>query len=297
MTDFIIETSRLTKSFKGQPALRELDLRVPVGSLFGFLGRNGAGKTTTIKTLLGLLRSDSGTAEVFGIPVTDADRSVGIRRRIGFVTEDKELYPYMTVEQIIRFTRPFFPKWREDLERRYSRMFELPPKRKVSDLSKGTRSKLMLLLAISRGAELLILDEPTDGLDPAATEDVLRELVAIAASSGTTMFFSSHQLAEVELIADHIGIIDQGRMIVAGSLDDMKARYQRLQVVFANSVALPERWVDGVESVRQEGRVVSILASRNTDAIVEQARSLPGTAVERFPVTLKEIFLEHVRSN
>ncbi len=159
------------------------------------------------------------------------------------------------------------------------------------------RSKLMLLLAISRGAELLILDEPTDGLDPAATEDVLRELVAIAASSGTTMFFSSHQLAEVELIADHIGIIEQGKMIVTGSLDDMKAQYQRLQVVFTNSVQMPSRWVDGVEFVRQEGRVVSILASHNVDAIVEQARGLPGTAVERFPVTLKEIFLEHVRNN
>ena len=296
MTDFIIETSQLSKSFKGQPALRGLDLRVPVGSIFGFLGRNGAGKTTTIKTLMGLLRSDSGTAEVFGIPVTDADRSSAIRCRIGFVTEDEELYPYMTVEQIIRFTRPFFPKWRDDLEQRYLKMFSLPPRQKIPSLSKGMRSKLMLL-GISRGAELLILDEPTDGLDPAATEDVLRELVAIAASTGTTMFFSSHQLAEVELIADHIGIIDQGRMIVAGSLDDMKAEYQRLQVVFADSVALPARWVEGVESVRQEGRVVSILASRNADAIAEQARSLPGTVVERFPVTLKEIFLEHVRSN
>lgn len=297
MSEFIIETNQLCKSFKGHPALRGLDLQVPAGSIFGFLGRNGAGKTTTIKTLMGLLRSDSGTARVFGIPVTDADRSVEIRRRIGFVTEDKELYPYMTVEQIIRFTRPFFPKWRDDLERHYLRMFELPPKRKIPDLSKGMRSKLMLLLAISRGAELLILDEPTDGLDPAATEDVLRELVAIAASEGTTMFFSSHQLTEVELIADHIGIIDQGRMIVAGSLDDMKARYQRLQVVFANAVQMPTRWADGVESVRQEGRVVSILASRNVEAIVEQARALQGSAVERFPVTLKEIFLEHVRSN
>ncbi len=297
MTDYIIETSQLTKSFKSQQALRGLDLCVPAGSIFGFLGRNGAGKTTTIKTLMGLLKSDSGTAHVFGTPVTDADRSVEIRRRIGFVTEDKELYPYMTVDQIIRFTRPFFPKWRDDLERRYVKMFERPPTRKIPDLSKGMRSKLMLLLAISRGAELLILDEPTDGLDPAATEDVLRELVAIASSEGTTMFFSSHQLAEVELIADHIGIIDHGKMIVAGSLDDMKAQYQRLQVVFANSVEMPARWADGVESVRQEGRVVSILASHNVDAIVEQARALPGTAVERFPVTLKEIFLEHVRSN
>jgi ABC-2 type transport system ATP-binding protein len=297
MTDFIIETSQLCKSFKDKAALRGLDLRVPAGSIFGFLGRNGAGKTTTIKTLMGLLRADSGGARVFGNPVADADRSVEVRRRIGFVTEDKELYPYMTVEQIIRFTRPFFPKWRDDLEQRYLQMFELPPKHKIPHLSKGMRSKLMLLLAMSRGADLLILDEPTDGLDPAAIEDVLRELVAVAASSGTTMFFSSHQLAEVDLIADHIGIIDQGKMIVAGSLDDIKARYQRLQVVFPDPAGLPARWADGVESVRQEGRVVSILASHNIDAVVEQARSIPGAVVERFPVTLKEIFLEHVRSN
>jgi ABC-2 type transport system ATP-binding protein len=302
MTDFIIETSQLTKSFKGHQALRGLDLQVPMGSIFGFLGRNGAGKTTTIKTLTGLLRSDSGSASVFGIPVEDKNHSVDIRRRIGFVTEDKELYPYMTVEQIIRFTRPFFPKWRDDLERRYLRMFELPLAKKIPDLSKGMRSKLMLLLAIARGAELLILDEPTDGLDPAATEDVLRELVAVAASEGTTMFFSSHQLAEVELIADHIGIIDKGKMIVTGSLDDMKARYQRVTVVFrdvafGDLVQTPARWVEGVESVREEGRMVSILASHNVEAIVEQARSIPGAAVERFPVTLKEIFLEHVRSN
>jgi ABC-2 type transport system ATP-binding protein len=297
MTDFIIETNQLCKSFHNHPALRGLDLRVPAGSIFGFLGRNGAGKTTTIKSLMGLLRCDSGSAHVFGKPILDADHSVEIRRRIGFVTEDKELYPYMTVEQLIRFTRPFFPKWRHDLERHYLQMFELPPARKIPDLSKGMRSKLMLLLAISRGAELLILDEPMDGLDPAAVEDVLRELVTIAASSGTTMFFSSHQLSEVELIADHIGIIDQGKMIVSGSLDDMKLHYQRLQMVFADPVKLPKQWVDGVESIRQEGRVVSILASRNADAIVNQGQSIPGTVVERFPVTLKEIFLEHVRSH
>lgn len=297
MTDFIIETSQLCKSYKGKAALRGLDLRVPAGSIFGFLGRNGAGKTTTIKTLMGLLRADSGSAHVFGGPVTDADRSVDIRRRIGFVTEDKELYPYMTVEQVIRFTRPLFPKWRHDLERRYLEIFELPLESKIPELSKGMRSKLMLLLAISRGADLLILDEPTDGLDPAAIEDVMRELVTIAATSGTTMFFSSHQLAEVDLIADHIGIIDQGRMIVSGSLDDIKARYQRLRVVLANSAELPTRWENGVESVKQEGRVVSLLASGNVDAIVEQAKSIPGAVVEQYPVTLKEIFLEHVRSN
>jgi ABC-2 type transport system ATP-binding protein len=283
MSEFILETNQLCKSFKGRPALQGLDLAVPAGSIFGFLGRNGAGKTTTIKTLLGLLHSDSGSAHVFGLPVADAD--------------DKELYPYMTVEQIIRFTRPFFPKWRTDLERRYLDMFDLPPKRKIPDLSKGMRSKLMLLLAISRGADLLVLDEPTDGLDPAATEDVLRELVAIAAEAGTTMFFSSHQLAEVELIADHIGIIDRGRMVATGSLDDMKARYQRIQVVLPDATEPPTHWVEGVVSTRREGRVVSILASHNADAIAEQALAMRGTTVERFPVGLREIFLEQVRSN
>ena len=110
------------------------------------------------------------------------------------------------------------------------------------------------------------------------------------------MFFSSHQLAEVDLIADHIGIIDRGKMIVTGSLDDLKANYQRMQIVLGDSTQPPAHWPEGVESVRQEGRVVSLLASHNTDAIAAEAQSIPGATVERFPVTLKEIFLEHVRS-
>lgn len=294
---FAIEASALRKSFGGRPALDGLDLRVPAGSIFGFLGRNGAGKTTTIKLLMGMLRAESGTARVFGLDAADPVQNLAARRRIGFVTEGKDLYPYMNVEQIIRFTRPFFPQWRDDLERRYLKMFDLPPKKKVGDLSKGMRSKLMLLLAICHGAELLIFDEPTDGLDPAAVEDVLRELVAIAGSQGATIFFSSHQLTEVEQIADSICIIDKGRAIVAGVLDDLKAQYQRFRIVLQSELPAPVRWVEGVEHVRQEGRTVSILASRNLDAIVGQIESLPGVTLERFPVGLKEIFLEHVRSD
>ncbi len=300
MNDFAglsIDTKELRKSFKGRAALNGLNLQVPAGSIFGFLGRNGAGKTTTIKILMGMLRSDSGGAKVFGLEAGNPAQSVEVRSRIGFVTEDKELYPYMSVEQIIRFTRPFFPKWRDDLERRYLRMFDLPLKKKISDLSKGMRSKLMLLLAICHGAELLILDEPTDGLDPAAVEDVLRELVAIASSQGITIFFSSHQLTEVEQIADNICIIDKGRAIVTGVLDDLKARYQRLRVVLPAGLPAGVRWVDGVENVKQEGRTVSILASHNVDAIVHQIESFPSASFERFPVGLKEIFLDHVRSD
>jgi ABC-2 type transport system ATP-binding protein len=297
MNDCVIEIHGLRKSFKGQTALAGLDLQVPAGSIFGFLGRNGAGKTTTIKLLMGFLRRDGGEARVFGLPIGSEPVGIQIRRRLGYVTEDKELYPYMTVAQIIRFTRSFFPKWRDDLEQRYLKLFDLPLNRKIPDLSKGMRSKLMILLGISHGAELLILDEPTEGLDPVAAEDMLRELVALTANEGTTIFFSSHQLEEVEQIADRICIIDRGAAIVTGSLDDLKARYQRLRIVFGEEVRTLIQWPDGAERVRQTGRTVEILASRNVDAILDQARSLPGASVERFPVTLKEIFMEHVRSN
>src|SRR5207237_1932170 len=140
--------------------------------------------------------------------------SVEIRRRTGFVSDDKDLYDSMTVEEMIRFTSPFFPRWSTELEQRYLGKFELPRDRKVKALSRGMRTKLALLLALCRGAELLILDEPTSGLDPAVTEEVLQALVSHVASEETTVFFSSHQVAEVDQIADHLTIIDRGRAVV-----------------------------------------------------------------------------------
>ena len=153
----------------------------------------------------------------------------------------------------------------------------------------------MLLLAISRGAELLILDEPTDGLDPVTVEALLRELVSLSAAEGTTIFFSSHQLNEVEQIADHIMLVEQGRSVIDGALDDLKERYRRVHIVFPETPAHPIRWLNGVESVTQEGRTISLLTSNNVNALVQQAQSLPGAVVEVTPVTLKEIFLEHAR--
>jgi ABC-2 type transport system ATP-binding protein len=229
------------------------------------------------------LQSDSGAAHVFGIPVADADRSAEIRRRIGFVTEDKELYPYMTVEQIIRFTRPFLPKWRDDLERRYLEMFEIPPKRKIPDLSKRMRLKLMLLLAISRGAELLILDEPTDGLDPAATEDVLRELVAIAAASETTMFFSSHQLSDVERIADRNRNYQPGQEGSSGLL----GRYESSVSAAPGGVRELRRTpsaLGGRRRVGQAGRARRFDPGQPQHRCHRRAGAIPRTTVERFPV-------------
>ena len=250
-----------------------------------------------MKLLMGMLKADTGDAQVFGLPVADSATGAKIRKRVGFVAEEKEFYPYMTVEQVIRFTRSFYPGWRADLEQRYLKMLDLPPDRKTPKLSKGMRSKLMLLLAMARGAELLILDEPLEGLDPAANEDVLRELVGLSAEGGITIFFSSHQTADVEQISDHVCIIDHGASLVSGSLDEIKVRCQKVHITFPDGPPSSIQWIEGAKQMQQEGRMVSILAFKNLDDILAQGRSFPGAQVECFPLTLKEIFLAHIRSH
>jgi ABC-2 type transport system ATP-binding protein len=286
-----IETIDLWKRYDDVEALRGLDLRVPAGSIYGFLGRNGAGKTTTIKVLLGMARATKGDARLLGQPAGDA----AVRRRVGFVSDEKDLYDYMTVDEIIAFTRPFFPKWRTDLERKYLQKFELPGGRDIKDLSRGTRTKLALLLTLCRGADLLILDEPTSGLDPAMAEDVLQALVGHVAGEEMTVFFSSHQIAEVDQIADHIAIVDRGRTVVAGALDDVRDRYQRVQLVFAGAAPDVQLRSPGVLRVSRDGRVLTVL-TRERDAVVAEAKTLSPTSVDVTPVTLKEIFLESVRT-
>ena len=292
MDEPLIDIAGLHKSYDGVEALRGLDLRVPAGSICGFLGRNGAGKTTTIKILLGMARPSRGQARVFGLAAESPQASVEIRRRSGFVSEEKDLYGYMTVEDIVRFTATFFPRWRGDLQQRYLRAFDLPPHRKVKALSRGMRTKLALLLAFCRGAELLILDEPTSGLDPAMAEDVLQALVAQVANEGITVFFSSHQIAEVEQIADRVTIIDRGRAVVAGELDDVRRRYCRIRVVFDGDAPARTFRSRGVERVERSGRVLTLLSSNGAEDVVDEIHALNPTSVDVMPMTLKEIFLE-----
>jgi ABC-type multidrug transport system ATPase subunit len=289
-----IETVDLRKSFDQVEALRGLNLRVPTGSVFGFLGRNGAGKTTTIKLLLGMARPTSGQARVFGASADDPRASVSIRRRTGFVDENKALYDYMTVDEIVRFTAGFYPGWRPDLEKRYIGSFGLPRHQQIKGLSLGMRTKVCLLLALCRGAELLVLDEPTSGLDPAGIEEVLQAIVAHVAGENMTVFFSSHQLADVDQIADHIAIVDAGRTVVAGALDDLRAQYRRVQLVFTGEAPEISFRAPGVVRTHRQGRVMTVLSNAGSDGLIEEAMRFGPVSADVLPVTLKDIFLETV---
>src|ERR1041384_8289074 len=191
----LIQTRGLGKAYGDVQAVHALNLTVQPDRITGFLGRNGAGKSTTIKLLLGMIRPTEGAATVLGYDIADPVQSVQLHRRIAYVAEDKRLYDYMTVDQMIRFTSGFYDDWSADSARDLLRKFELPAGRKVKSLSKGMRTKLALLLAFARRPALLILDEPSEGLDPVAVEQLLEALVARSAE-GTAGFFSSHQIAE-----------------------------------------------------------------------------------------------------
>jgi ABC-2 type transport system ATP-binding protein len=296
MSASVIETHELTKRYGAIEAVRALNLRVQADQITGFLGRNGAGKSSTIKMLLGMLRPTSGTGTVIGRAIDDPDASREMRSRVAYVGEDKQMYAYMTVGQLIRFTRSFYVDWRPDVERRLLREYQLPPGRKVKALSKGMRTKLALLLALARRPELLILDEPSEGLDPVSIEELLQALVA-AASEGTTVFFSSHQIAEVERIADRVCLIDRGTLIMDVSLDQVRADFRRITLGFATPPPMVDFQIDGIERVRTDGRQMTVLTSRNADAVVERAYGLAAVSVDVAPVSLREVFLETVKDS
>jgi len=297
MTDIpVIQTTYLSKSYGSVEAVRGVNLSVRPHQITAFLGLNGAGKSTTIKMLLGMIESSSGEGKVLGKRIADPAESVELRRKIAYVSENKRLYDYMTVEQIIRFTRSFYTDWRPDIEQQLLRSYELPLNRSIKSLSKGMRTKVALLLALSRRPELLILDEPSEGLDPIGIEQMLESLVA-QCGEGTTVFFSSHQIPEVERIADNVCMIHRGRLVIDASLDDMRQSYRQIDLTFPSLPEEKELRLAGVESIRTSGRQMRVFVSRNAEVVVERARDLHASSVEVASVGLREIFLETVKES
>lgn len=294
--DAAIHTHALTKSFSTAQAVRALSLSVPANRITAFLGRNGAGKSTTIKMLLGMIRPSAGSGMVLGKQITDTKQNRELRRHVAYVAEDKPLYDYMTVEQIIRFASSFYPDWRWNVQRQLLSEYELPLQSKIKTLSKGMRTKLALLLAFARRPELMILDEPSEGLDPVGIEHLLQIMVALCAE-GVSIFFSSHQIAEVERVADQVCILEKGCLLVNASLDQLRQSCRRIEMVFPSSQPGHDFRISGVERIQTRGHQVSVFATSNAESVIELARSLNAVSVQVAPVGLREIFLETVKED
>ena len=220
----VISISELTRRFGATTALASVSLSIPRGAVYGLVGANGAGKTTLIKHILGLLRAESGSVCVFGLdPVADP---ASVLSRIGYLSEENDLPGWMRVGELIRYSRAFYTAWDDAYAEELRQAFALDPTAKIKNLSKGQKARMGLLIALAHRPELLLLDEPSSGLDPIVRRDILGAVIRTIADEGRTVLFSSHLLEEVEQVADHVTMINQGRIVLSARLDDIRESHR-----------------------------------------------------------------------
>lgn len=283
-----IETVELTKRFGKQSAVDHLTMRVPEGSVFAFLGRNGAGKTTTIRILLDLLDRTSGEARILGLDCVR--ESLEIKRRIGYVAEGQKMYDWMKVDEIIWFCKGFYPNWDDAFAAELKDKLELSGDKKVGELSRGTQAKVALLLAMAYHPELLILDEPTAGLDVVVRRDFLEGVIELIQEQGRTVFFSSHIVHEVERVADWVGIIDHGKLIWCSPMEELKSSVKRLVMTFEAPPASLSTIPDTI-ATETAGRQSAITVKQFSDASIAAAKSLNPTDLRVDDLSLEDIFV------
>jgi ABC-2 type transport system ATP-binding protein len=293
MGEPVIVVSALTRRFGARTALASVSLSVPRGGVYGLVGANGAGKTTLIKHVLGLLRAESGSVRVFGLdPVAEP---VGVLSRIGYLSEDNDIPGWMRVDELIRYSRAFYPAWDDVYAEELRQAFALEPSAKIKTLSKGQKARAGLLSALAHRPELLVLDEPSSGLDPIVRRDILGAILRTIADEGRTVLFSSHLLEEVEQVADHVTMISQGEIVLSAPLRAIKERHLCLSVRFAQERQAPPA-AAGV--LRWAGAGCDWTAFVHGGSGELQAAAAVWQAhivAERVP-SLAEIFLAHVGS-
>ncbi|HJQ19271.1 MAG TPA: ABC transporter ATP-binding protein [Gemmatimonadaceae bacterium] len=224
MPDPVIRIENLTRRFGSKTALDSVSLSLPRGAVYGLVGANGAGKTTLIRHILGLLKAEHGTVRVFGLdPVADP---VGVLSRIGYLSEENDLPGWMRVDELIHYTRAFYPSWDDAFADELREKFALDASAKIRTLSKGQKARAGLLVALAHRPELLVLDEPSSGLDPIVRRDILGAVIRTVAHEGRTVLFSSHLLDEVEEVADHVTMIAGGRIVLSAPLDEIKSSHR-----------------------------------------------------------------------
>jgi ABC-2 type transport system ATP-binding protein len=288
-----IRTEQLSKSYRRKPALANVTLEVPRGVVFALLGENGAGKTTTIRIMLGLTEPDAGRAEVLGLDCIS--RGQEIRRAVGYVPERPTLYEWMTVDEIGWFTAGFYGNGFLAKYRDLTEAFELPQRQKIKELSKGMRAKVALSLAMGHEPDLLILDEPTSGLDTLVRREFLESMVDVAAA-GRTVFLSSHQIAEVERVADIVAILREGQLVLVERLEDLKSQLREFTITLRDGVPRPPGMPVPILSERFRDRQWQVLARGASDEKLAALRNHEGISsiASRTP-SLEEIFVAYMQ--
>jgi ABC-2 type transport system ATP-binding protein len=293
----IIETNQLSRRYGRTEALRQLTLAVPVGRVFALLGANGAGKTTAIKVLMNLLAPSAGEARVLGVD----SRRLGPAQRtqIGYVSENQKLPLWMTVRQLLDYCRPFYPTWDPALEGKLLAQFALPEDRKLRQLSRGMLMKAALLSSLAYRPRLLVLDEPFSGLDPLARDDFVGGVLEASELGDWTVFVSSHDIEEVERLADHVALLEAGRLQFSETTETLLGRFRRIEVTLnGGSVHLgapPPGWLE----LEQEGGLVRFIDTRYERAVTERAcrERFAEATVTAQPMRLREIFVTLAREN
>ncbi len=297
MNRTIIQTEQLTKRFGEKIAVDGLDLRVEAGSILGFLGANGAGKTTTIRMLMGHLHPTGGTVEVLGSDPWQQNQSQ--RQKTAYVSENMDIPGYLTPAAAIKLNRRFYPDWDQALAEKLLEEFELRSVGAYRSLSKGQKRKTCILLALCQNAELLIMDEPASGLDVTARRTFIRQVLEIACNEGTAVFLSSHLLSDLERTVDRVTLLDEGRLILNGHLEDFKVGIRKIH--FDVPVSL--------EQIAEQFKVIRYKKASEVETVVtvldydEQrfdafAAEHSGTENARcYPMNLEDMFVELTRKS
>jgi ABC-2 type transport system ATP-binding protein len=286
----VVSVTGLSRRFGSKAALDDVSLYVPKGSVFGLVGENGAGKTTLIKHILGLFRAETGTVRVFGLdPVADPVQVLG---GIGYLSEQPDLPGWMRVDELLRYTQAFYPAWDAAYAEKLREQFDLDPKARLKTLSKGQQAKAGLLAAQAHRPRLLLLDEPSSGLDPLVRRDILEAVIRTVADEGRTVFFSSHLLEEIERVSDHIAMLHQGKLALCGPLDEIKRQHRRVTLRFAATLAAPPV-VPGAISVTGSGREWGVICNGGRNDLPTAVAALGAQIVDERVPSLSEIFVAY----
>jgi len=292
MTETVLQTQGLTKYYGSTLAVDHLNLKIPQGCICGFVGRNGAGKTTAIKLMLGLLRPTAGSSRLLGCD--SAALTPAIRQRIGYVTEGHRLFRWMSIAELEKLQRSFFPKqWDDKFFADMIEYFNLPKKRKIKHLSNGERAQVSLALALAPNPELLIMDDPTLGLDAAIRRQFLEGMIELIMREGRTVLFSSHILGDVERVSDRILVIDKGVLRANCTLEEFRTAVKKVILCFADSIPSEVNIEGLLHCRRSENELELILVRTSDDQIEKWADNIKAENYQIAKMNLEDQFIEY----